>query len=188
MQENLENNPNPKTEVAILGGGCFWCIEPLFDELSGVISVESGYCGGTIPHPTYKQICRGDTGHAEVIRVTFDPAVVSFGDILGVFFAMHDPTTLNRQGHDAGTQYRSIVFCQTSEQKKTVQGMIRQIDAEHIWPAPIVTEIADPQPFYLAEDHHQEYFRYNPNQPYCQAVIAPKVAKFRQKFLDRLKK
>jgi peptide-methionine (S)-S-oxide reductase len=175
-------------EVAIIGGGCFWCIEPLFDELKGVESVESGYCGGHIPNPTYKQICTGSTGHAEVIRVTFDPAELSFRDLLGVFFAMHDPTTLNRQGHDAGTQYRSVIFCQSEQQKIEAEKLIKELDGAGLWTNPIVTEIADAQPFYLAEDYHQEYFRYNPNQPYCQAVVAPKVAKFRQKYLERLKK
>jgi peptide-methionine (S)-S-oxide reductase len=175
-------------EVAIIGGGCFWCIEPIFDELKGVVSVESGYCGGQIANPTYKQICTGSTGHAEVIRVTFDPAELSFRDLLGVFFAMHDPTTLNRQGHDAGTQYRSVIFCQSPQQKTEVAKLIQELDRADLWPNPIVTEIADAQPFYLAEDYHQEYFRYNPNQPYCQAVVAPKLAKFRQKYLERLKK
>jgi peptide-methionine (S)-S-oxide reductase len=175
-------------EVAIIGGGCFWCIEPLFDELKGVISVESGYSGGQIADPTYKQICTGSTGHAEVIRVTFDPAELSFRDLLGVFFAMHDPTTLNRQGYDAGTQYRSVIFCQSPEQKVEAEKLIKELDAAGLWPNPIVTEIANAQPFYLAEAYHQEYFRYNPNQPYCQAVVAPKLAKFRQKYLERLKK
>ena len=175
-------------EVAIIGGGCFWCIEPIFDELKGVVSVESGYCGGQIPNPTYKQICTGSTGHAEVIRVTFDSAELSFRDVLGVFFAMHDPTTLNRQGHDAGTQYRSVIFCQSPQQKIEAEKLIKELDGEGLWPNPIVTEIADAPLFYLAEDYHQEYFRYNPNQPYCQAVVAPKLAKFRQKYLERLKK
>ncbi len=175
-------------EVAIIGGGCFWCIEPIFDELKGVVSVESGYCGGQIADPTYKQICTGSTGHAEVIRVTFDPAELTFRDLLGVFFAMHDPTTLNRQGHDAGTQYRSVIFCQSPQQKIDAEKLIKELDAADLWPDPIVTEIADAQPFFLAEDYHQEYFRYNPNQPYCQAVVAPKLAKFRQKYLERLKK
>jgi peptide-methionine (S)-S-oxide reductase len=178
----------PNLEVAIIGGGCFWCIEPVFDELKGVESVESGYCGGQMENPTYKQICTGSTGHAEVIRVTFDASVLSFRDLLGVFFAIHDPTTLNRQGHDAGTQYRSVIFCQSSEQKAEAQKLIRELDTAGLWPNPIVTEIAGAPPFYLAEDYHQEYFRYNPNQPYCQAVVAPKVAKFRQNYFERLKK
>jgi peptide-methionine (S)-S-oxide reductase len=184
----MQTPNSPNLEVAIIGGGCFWCIESIFDELKGVESVESGYCGGQIENPTYKQICTGSTGHAEVIRVTFDPTALSFRDLLGVFFAMHDPTTLNRQGHDAGTQYRSVIFCQSPTQRAEAEKLIKELDAAGLWPNPIVTEIADAQPFYLAEDYHQEYFRYNPNQPYCQAVVAPKVAKFRQKYLERLKK
>jgi peptide-methionine (S)-S-oxide reductase len=182
------NHPSPGKQIAVLGGGCFWCIEPVFDELLGVESVESGYTGGHTANPTYKDICRGDTGHAEVIRITFDPAVISFRDVLGVFFAVHDPTTLNRQGHDTGTQYRSAVFYQSAEQKVEAEKLIAELGAAGLWPNPIVTEVVPAQPFYLAEDHHQEYFRYNPNQPYCQAVIAPKLAKFRQHYLARLKK
>jgi peptide-methionine (S)-S-oxide reductase len=182
------NNALAAKQIAVLGGGCFWCIEPVFDELNGVELVESGYTGGKTTNPTYKDICRGDTGHAEVIRVTFDPHVISFRDILGVFFTVHDPTTLNRQGHDVGTQYRSVVFYQSSEQKAEAEKLIGELNTAGLWPDPIVTEVTASQPFYLAEDHHQEYFRYNPNQPYCQAVIAPKLAKFRQHYLERLKK
>lgn len=185
----MQTSPSSaKSEVAIVGGGCFWCIEPVFDELKGVESVESGYCGGKVENPSYKQICTGSTGHAEVIRVTFDPSVLTFRDLLGVFFAMHDPTTLNRQGHDVGTQYRSVVFCQSAQQKAEATRLIEELNKAGLWANPIVTEIADAQPFYLAEDYHQEYFRHNPNQPYCQAVVAPKLAKFRQKYLERLKK
>ncbi len=175
-------------EIAILGGGCFWCLEAVFDQLAGVQSVESGYAGGQPPNPTYEQVCSGTTGHAEVIRVTFDPAVLSFRDLLGVFFAIHDPTTRNRQGNDVGTQYRSVIFCQTAGQRETAEEIVRELDAAKLWPAPIVTEIAGAEPFYEAERYHQEYFDRNGGQPYCQFIVAPKVAKFRKQFLDRLKK
>ena len=175
-------------ETAVLGGGCFWCLEAVFDQLAGVQSVESGYAGGQPANPTYEQVCSGTTGHAEVVRVTFDPAVLPLRDLLGVFFAIHDPTTKNRQGNDVGTQYRSVIFCQTREQRAIAEALVRELDAAKLWPAPIVTEIADAAPFYEAERYHQEYFERNGGQPYCQFIVAPKVAKFRKQFLERLKK
>jgi len=178
---------NGQHEVATLAGGCFWCLEAVFDDLRGVEAVESGYSGGDVPNPTYRQVCSGMTGHAEVVQVTFDPNIVSFREILEVFFAIHDPTTLNRQGADIGTQYRSAIFYHTPEQKETAEEVINELNAEHIWDAPIVTEIVPFEKFYVAEDYHQEYFAQNPTQPYCRAVVAPKVAKFRQKFLGKLK-
>jgi peptide-methionine (S)-S-oxide reductase len=175
-------------ETAVLGGGCFWCLEAVFDQLAGVQSVESGYAGGTPPNPTYEQVCAGNTGHAEVARVTFDPNQLAFRDLLGVFFAIHDPTTKDRQGNDVGTQYRSVIFCQTPEQRAIARSVVRELDAAKLWPSPIVTEIADAAPFYEAERYHQQYFERNGGQPYCQFVVAPKVAKFRKQFLDRLKR
>jgi len=176
------------TEVATLAGGCFWCLEAVFDGLKGVASVESGYMGGRAPNPTYEQVCGGDTGHAEVVRITYDPAQVSFKDLLEVFFVIHDPTTLNRQGNDAGSQYRSAIFFHTSQQKADAEAVIARLDAAKLWNGPIVTELTSAAAFYMAEGYHQEYFARNPYQPYCQAVVAPKVAKFRKRFLDRLKK
>jgi peptide-methionine (S)-S-oxide reductase len=174
-------------EVATLAGGCFWCLEAVYDDLRGVEAVESGYSGGDVPHPTYRQVCSGTTGHAEVVQVTFDPDVVSFREILEIFFAIHDPTTLNRQGADVGTQYRSAIFYHSPEQKEVAEKLIAELNAEGIWDAPIVTEVVPFEKFYVAEDYHQEYFAQNPSQPYCRAVVAPKVAKFRQKFLGKLK-
>jgi peptide-methionine (S)-S-oxide reductase len=175
-------------EVATLAGGCFWCLEAVFDELKGVESVESGYSGGHVQNPSYAQVCDGNTGHAEVVQVTFDPQVVSFKDLLTVFFTTHDPTTLNRQGNDIGTQYRSAIFYHNEEQKKIAEAVIQEIGAERIWDNPIVTEVKPFDQFFIAEDYHQEYFKNNSFQPYCRVVIAPKVAKFRRKFADRLKK
>lgn len=175
-------------EVATLGGGCFWCLEAVFDGLTGVESVESGYCGGHLANPTYEDICGGDTGHAEVVRVTFDPAVVRYADILDVFFVIHDPTTLNAQGNDFGTQYRSVIYFHTPEQKETAEATIRRLTDARAYSRPIVTEIAPAPHFYVAEPYHQEYFEHNPRQPYCQYVVAPKVAKFREKFSFRVKK
>lgn len=175
------------TEVAILGGGCFWCLEAVFEQLRGVKSVESGYAGGATPNPSYKAVCTGDTGHAEVIRVTFDPSVISFSELLEVFFAIHDPTTLNRQGNDIGTQYRSVIFCQSPEQRATAEAVIAQLRAEGTVANPIVTEIASAAPFYKAEDYHQGYYRANPAQGYCQMVVSPKVAKARKAFASKLK-
>ena len=175
-------------EVATLAGGCFWCLEAVFDGMKGVASVESGYMGGRTANPTYEQVCGGDTGHAEVVRVTFDPAIVSFKELLEVFFVIHDPTTLNRQGNDAGTQYRSAIFYYTPQQKTDAVAVIARLDAAGLWNGPIVTQLAPATAFYMAEGYHQEYFARNPYQPYCQAVVAPKVAKFRKHFLDKLRK
>jgi len=175
-------------EVATLAGGCFWCLEAVFDELKGVVSVESGYSGGKVQNPTYAQVCDGDTGHAEVVQVTFDPQVLSFSDLLTVFFSIHDPTTLNRQGADVGPQYRSAIFYHSPEQKAEAEQVMAEITNAHLWPKPLVTEVTPLSAFYQAEDYHQEYFRRNPGQGYCRLVIAPKVAKFRQHYLDRLKK
>ena len=175
-------------ETAVLGGGCFWCLDAVFRELDGVSAVESGYAGGSTERPTYEAVCGGKTGHAEVVRVTFDPAKLSYRDLLGVFFAIHDPTTKNRQGHDIGTQYRSVIFGQSAAQRATAEALVRELSGARLWPAPIVTEIADAAPFWPAEGYHQDYFANNPAQPYCMAVVAPKVAKFRKQFLDRLKR
>lgn len=182
-----ENAQSPHQEVATLAGGCFWCIEAVFDDLKGVESVESGYSGGTVANPTYRQVCTGTTGHAEVIQIAFDPEVISFREILEVFFTVHDPTTLNRQGPDAGTQYRSAIFYHTDEQKAVAEQVIQELAAARIWDTPIVTEVTPFTAFYEAEDYHQEYFRLHGEQPYCRAVIAPKVAKFRRQYRDRLK-
>ena len=180
MKENLQ--------TATLAGGCFWCLEAVFDEIRGVESVESGYAGGNVPNPSYRDVCGGMTGHAEVVQVTFDPSVVSYRDLLNVFFAIHDPTSLNRQGADVGTQYRSAVFYHNDEQKAVAEQLIKELNDQHIWDSPIVTEVAPFDKFYMAEGYHQEYYANNPYQPYCMAVVAPKVAKFRKHFMDMLKK
>ena len=177
-----------QNEIATLAGGCFWCLEAVFDELKGVESVESGYSGGHVERPSYAQVCDGETGHAEVVRVTFDPQVLSYKDLLTVFFTIHDPTTPNRQGNDVGTQYRSAIFYHDEGQKKVAEEVIREITVAGIWDAPIVTEVTPFEKFFIAEDYHQEYFRKNPFQGYCRVVIAPKVAKFRHQFAERLKK
>jgi len=182
------NNTQQNTAVATLGAGCFWCVEAVFDDLKGVANVESGYSGGSVPNPSYHQVCSETTGHAEVVHVTFDPAVISFKEILEVFFTVHDPTTLNRQGADVGTQYRSAIFYHNPEQKQIAEQTITELNSAQIWGAPIVTEVTSFSKFYVAEDYHQEYFQQNPNQPYCRAVVAPKVAKFRKQFLEKLKK
>ncbi|MCI3951505.1 MAG: peptide methionine sulfoxide reductase [Burkholderiales bacterium] len=174
-------------QVTTLGGGCFWCLEAVFDGLRGVESVESGYMGGTKASPTYEEVCRGRTGHAEVVRITFDPSLVTFEEILQVFFVIHDPTTRDRQGNDVGSQYRSVVFYHTPEQKTATEQVIARLGAAGVWRDPIVTEIVPASTFYRAEDYHQEYFARNPYQPYCQAVVAPKVVKFRKQFLEKLK-
>lgn len=179
---------NTNLQTATLAGGCFWCLEAVYDEIKGVHSVESGYAGGHAPNPTYRQVCDGDTGHAEVVQIHFDPNVVAYRDLLNVFFAIHDPTTLNRQGADVGTQYRSAIFYHDEEQKRIAGELIEELNAQKIWDKPIVTEITKLDKFYAAEDYHQEYFARNPYQPYCMAVVAPKVAKFRKHFLDMLKK
>jgi peptide-methionine (S)-S-oxide reductase len=174
-------------EIATLGGGCFWCLEAAFELLRGVQRVESGYCGGTTPTPNYYEVCGGTTGHAEVVQVHFDPAVIPFREVLEVFFAIHDPTTLNRQGADVGTQYRSVIFYHSPAQKQTAEALIAELNAAAIWDAPIVTAVVPFAKFHRAEGYHQEYFRHNPGQPYCQAVVAPKVAKFRKQFLAKLR-
>lgn len=175
-------------EVATLAGGCFWCLEAVFDQLQGVEDVVSGYAGGHVPDPTYKHVCTGETGHAEVVQITFDPAVISYRELLQVFFTIHDPTTLNRQGADVGTQYRSAIFTHSDEQERTAEAVIGEISESGIWDEPVVTEVVPVEAFYPAEEYHQEYFARNPNQPYCRIVVAPKVAKFRKQYLDRLKK
>jgi peptide-methionine (S)-S-oxide reductase len=176
-----------RLETATLGGGCFWCLEAPFDQLRGVTDVVSGYAGGRVRNPSYREVCSGTTGHAEVVQVTFDPEQISYADILRVFFTLHDPTTLNRQGADVGTQYRSAVFYHTPEQKVAAGEVIREIEAAKLWPNPVVTEVTPFTAFYPAEDYHQEYYANNPRQPYCQVVIAPKVAKFRKEYGGRLK-
>ncbi|MEO6023821.1 MAG: peptide-methionine (S)-S-oxide reductase MsrA [Burkholderiales bacterium] len=175
-------------EIATLGAGCFWCIEAVFDDLNGVADVVSGYMGGALVKPTYKQVCAGTTGHAEVIQITFDPAAVSFRDILDVFFTIHDPTTLNRQGNDVGTQYRSAIFFHSDEQQAIAEQAIAEFNAARLWDRPLVTEVVPAEIFYPAEDYHQQYFANNEFQPYCQMVVAPKVAKFRSKFIAKLKR
>lgn len=183
----MSSNHN-QLEVATLGGGCFWCLEAVYVELNGVEKVVSGYAGGHVKHPTYREVCSGSTGHAEVVQVTFDPAVISYADILRVFFTIHDPTTLNRQGADVGTQYRSIILYHDETQKQTAVEVMNEIAAQRIWPNPLVTELAPLDAFYPAEEYHQNYFAQNPMQPYCQVVIAPKVAKFRKQYFARLRR
>jgi peptide-methionine (S)-S-oxide reductase len=174
-------------EVATLAGGCFWCLEAVFDEINGVTSVESGYAGGHVANPTYEQVCTGRTGHAEVVQIRFDPSQISYRDVLNVFFAIHDPTTLNRQGVDVGPQYRSAIFYHSPEQQRIAEEVIRDLDSRNIWSSPIVTEVVPLTDFYVAEDYHQEYFANHPNQFYCAVNIAPKVAKFRKQYLEMLK-
>jgi len=179
---------NTNFQTATLAGGCFWCLEAVFDEMKGVLSVESGYSNGQIVNPSYRDVCTGETGHAEVVRVTFDPSVISFRDLLHVFFAIHDPTTLNRQGADVGTQYRSAIFYHDAEQKQIAEEVIKDLNTQKIWDRPLVTEVTHLDNFSIAEDYHQEYFARNPYQPYCQAVVAPKVMKFRKHYVEMLKK
>jgi|SRR5581483_1549186 len=169
-------------ETATLGGGCFWCLEAVYDEMAGVLSVESGYMGGHVPNPTYREVCTGTTGHVEVVQVVFDPDVISFRDILDVFFTIHDPTTPDRQGNDVGPQYRSVIFYHSEAQRAAAEEAIRELEGQQIWPGPIVTEVRAAGTFYRAEEYHQEYFRNNPRQPYCVYVVSPKVHKFREKF------
>jgi peptide-methionine (S)-S-oxide reductase len=181
--------PQPQgREIATLAGGCFWCLEAVFDELRGVEDVVSGYSGGSTPNPSYEMVCTGTTGHAEAVQITFDSNIISFKQILQVFFTIHDPTTLNRQGPDTGTQYRSAIFYHTPEQKAIAEQLIAELESSRVWDHPIVTEVKPFERFYPAETYHQEYFRRNPDQAYCRIVIAPKVAKFRQHFLEKLKK
>ena len=183
----MENNGN-KLETATLGAGCFWCVEAVLDDLRGVEDVVSGYSGGHKDNPTYQEVCSEATGHAEVVQIKFDPAEIAFKEILQVFFTVHDPTTLNRQGNDIGTSYRSAIFYHNDEQKRVAEEVIDEITKEGIYDNPIVTEVTAFDKFWPAENYHQEYFANNPNQPYCAAVVAPKVAKFRQKFVNRLKR
>ena len=173
------------SEIATLGGGCFWCLEAVYQELKGVQQVESGYAGGQVANPTYEDVCSGQTGHAEVVRITFDPAILSYREILEIFFTIHDPTTLNRQGNDCGTQYRSVIYYHTPEQQNTAKHVIAEM--ANVWDAPIVTELSPLPAYYKAEDYHQNYFRQNPLQGYCAFVVAPKVAKFRKIFVDKAK-
>lgn len=175
------------TEIATLGGGCFWCLEAVYDEVRGVESVESGYMGGSMDNPDYHSVCTGTTGHAEVVQVTFDPEQISYREILEIFFAIHDPTTLNRQGNDVGTQYRSAIFVHSAEQEVIARGFIQELTESKTFEDPIVTEVVKADKFWIAEDYHQEYFARNPHQPYCLFVVNPKVAKFRAKFAARRK-
>ncbi|MEJ2486061.1 MAG: peptide-methionine (S)-S-oxide reductase MsrA [Anaerolineales bacterium] len=178
---------NNNLETATLGGGCFWCLEAIYKELKGVLSVESGYAGGHVQNPTYKQVCTGNTGHAEVVQIQYNPTIITFKDLLNVFFTIHDPTTLNRQGADIGTQYRSVIFYHNETQRKIAESSIKELEQKNLWENPIVTEISPFQMFFRAEDYHQDYYLNNANQPYCQVVIAPKISKFRKKFLDQLR-
>jgi len=184
---NPQTDIQPSLETATLAGGCFWCLDAIYRQLKGVLTVVSGYSGGHVPNPSYQHVCTGQTGHAEVVQITFDPAVISFRELLEVFFTIHDPTSLNRQGADVGTQYRSAIFYHSAQQKATAESVIAELNAAGLWPDPIVTEVTPFEAFYPAEDYHQNYFANNPYQGYCRAVIAPKVAKFRQKYLQRLK-
>jgi peptide-methionine (S)-S-oxide reductase len=186
--ESMQLDPRNGKELATLGGGCFWCLEAVYLELKGVEQVVSGYAGGTVPDPTYYEVCEGTTGHAEIVQLTFDPREISFKEILQVFFTIHDPTTLNRQGADVGTQYRSVIFYHNQEQKMIAEETIQEITAARVWDAPIVTEVSPLPEFYRAEDYHQEYFQNNMFQPYCQYVIVPKVVKFRKYFVDKLRR
>ncbi|HHT9112268.1 MAG TPA: peptide-methionine (S)-S-oxide reductase MsrA [Candidatus Wunengus sp. YC65] len=186
-QENQTVASSQGKEVIMLGGGCFWCIEAVFEELHGVVQVESGYSGGRVDDPTYEQVCTGTTGHAEVVQVTFGPKTISLKEILEVFFTVHDPTTLNRQGADVGTQYRSVIFYRSEEQNTLAEQVIREIQKAKLWNAPIVTEIVPFKAFYNAEEYHQEYYKKNPGQAYCRIVIEPKIKKFREHYKDKLK-
>jgi peptide-methionine (S)-S-oxide reductase len=176
-----------RRQIATLAGGCFWCLEAAFDELNGVEDVVSGYAGGNVPDPTYEEVCTGETGHAEAVRITFNPDIISFRDLLRIFFSLHDPTTLNRQGADVGTQYRSAIFYHDESQRAEADEIIRELTEAGLWDKPIVTEVTAFTNFYPAENYHQEYFAKNPWQPYCQMVVAPKVTKFRKQFTERLK-
>ena len=185
----MHENPSVKnSQVAMLGGGCFWCMGAVFNEMNGVEKVVSGYSGGSLANPTYEQVCTGRTGHAEVVQITFDPKIISYKEIVQILFTMHDPTTLNRQGDDIGTQYRSVIFCHNNEQRLIAQQVIEEINATQIYDQPIVTQVEPFKTLYKAEDYHQEYFRKNSMQPYCRVAIAPKVAKLRGHYLHKLKK
>jgi peptide-methionine (S)-S-oxide reductase len=181
------NEETKAKEVATLAGGCFWCTEAVFSIVNGVEKIEPGYTGGSLPNPTYEQVSSGTTGHAEAAQITFDPSVISFREILEIFFATHDPTTLNRQGPDVGTQYRSAIFYHNEEQKATAEQVIAELDKEEIWDAPIVTQVEPLKVFYKAETYHKDYYKKHPNQPYCQQVITPKLVKLQQRFLGKLK-
>jgi peptide-methionine (S)-S-oxide reductase len=183
-----KNTPSPSVQTTVLAGGCFWCLEAVFDQVLGVTDVVSGYAGGTSPNPTYDQVCSGRTGHAEVVRVTYDPSRISYTDILHIFFTIHDPTTLNRQGNDVGTQYRSAIFTTSPQEQAAAKDVIQDLTAQGLWSAPVVTQVLPLDTFYPAEDYHQQYFTRNPGQGYCQFVVAPKVAKFRQKYAHLLAK
>ena len=185
---NQKNGRYGDKEVVTLGGGCFWCLEAVFDELRGVDQVEPGYSGGIIPNPTYQQVCTGQTNHAEAVQITFDPKTISLRDLLEVFFRVHDPTTLNRQGSDVGTQYRSVIFFRNERQKSVAEQVMQRIEDAGVWNAPIVTELAPFTAFFKAETYHERYFNRNGEQPYCRLVIAPKMAKFREYYRDKLKK
>ena len=186
MSDTRATVPHGK-ETATLAGGCFWCLEAVYDQMKGVESVESGYMGGPKPNPSYEEVCSGRTGHAEVVQLTFDPKAVTFREILEVFFAIHDPTTLNQQGNDVGTQYRSAIFYHSPEQKQAAEELIAELTKERLYTGPIVTEVVPASLFYMAEDYHQEYFARNPFQPYCSYVVGPKLAKFRKSFAEKLK-
>jgi peptide-methionine (S)-S-oxide reductase len=186
-QTQHQANQQDGMETVTLGGGCFWCLEAVFDNLKGVIAVESGYSGGPVPNPSYQQVCTGRTGHAEVVQIAFDSREISFRDILEVFFTFHNPTTLNRQGADVGTQYRSVIYYHSPEQKTMAEEVIKEVESENLWPGRIVTEVAPFEAFYVAENYHQDYYRLNGQQPYCQMVIAPKIAKLRQQYQEKLK-
>jgi peptide-methionine (S)-S-oxide reductase len=187
MNQHIDNNQMIR-QTATLGGGCFWCLEAIYDDLKGIERVESGYAGGNLPNPTYEQVCSGTTGHAEVVQLVFNPNVISYREILQIFFTIHDPTTLNRQGGDVGTQYRSMIFYHDEAQREIAEEVIWEIQAAGLWPDPIVTDLAPIHKFYKAEDYHQEYFANNPNQTYCQVIIAPKVAKFRKMYMEKLER
>ena len=188
MNAERVDPPSGAQETATLAGGCFWCLEAVYDELRGVASVESGYMGGHAERPSYEAVCSGDTGHAEAVQIRFDPAQVGYRDLLEVFFVIHDPTTPNRQGHDVGTQYRSTIFYHSPQQKAIAEDVIKRVAGAKLWRGDIVTEVAPAAKFWVAEDYHQEYFAHNPHQPYCMAVVDPKVAKFRKHFRERLKR
>jgi len=177
-----------KGEVATLAGGCFWCLEAVYDELKGIEKAENGYAGGHVPEPSYEQVCTGDTGHAEVVQITYDPGIISYRELIEIFFTIHDPTTLNRQGNDVGTQYRSAIFYHTAEQKATAEAVIAELQEKGVWENPIVTEVTELDVYYPAEAYHRDYFQRNTAQPYCTVVIAPKVAKSRSLYLEKLKK
>lgn len=182
----MKDNDN-NLENATLGGGCFWCLEAIYDQLEGVIDVTSGYSGGKTVHPSYREICSGLTGHAEVVQITYDPSIIGYKDLLDMFFDIHDPTTLNRQGNDVGTQYRSVIFYHNDVQKNIANQLIKDIEARKLWSNPVVTEVAEFTDFYPAEEYHQEYYQHNNYQPYCQVVIAPKLEKFRKMYKNRIK-